>query len=47
MTYKIEFDKQVKSKIKKLDKHERALLFKIMEKIAEDPFRAKNHSDIH
>ena len=41
MTYTIEFDKQVKSKIKKLDKHERALLFKIMKKIAEDPFRAK------
>lgn len=41
MTYKIEFDSRVESKIKKLDKHERALLFKVMEKIAEDPLRGK------
>jgi len=33
MTYKIEFDSRVESKIKKLDKHERALLFKVLEKI--------------
>ncbi len=41
MTYKIEFDSRVESKIKKLDKHERALLFKVMGKIAEDPLRGK------
>jgi|LGVF01.2.fsa_nt_gb mRNA interferase RelE/StbE len=41
MTYKIEFDNRIKSKIKKYDKHERVLLFKVMEKIAEDPLRGK------
>jgi len=41
MTYKIEFDSRIESKIKKLDKHERTLLFKVMEKIVEDPLRGK------
>jgi len=41
MTYKIEFDKRIKSKIKKLEKHERALLFKIITKITEDPLKGK------
>ncbi|NQE46374.1 hypothetical protein C5S31_10170 [ANME-1 cluster archaeon GoMg2] len=41
MTYTIEFDNRIKSKIKKYDKHERVLLFKVMEKIAEDPLRGK------
>ena len=41
MTYKIEFDNRIKSKINKYDKHERVLLFKVVEKIAEDPLRGK------
>ena len=41
MTYTLEFDNRITSKLKKLEKHERALLFKIIAKIAEDPFRGK------
>jgi mRNA interferase RelE/StbE len=41
MTYKLELDKRIKSKLKKLEKLERALLFKLITKITEDPLKGK------
>ncbi len=39
--YKLEFDKRILSKLKKLEKHERVLLFKLIAKILEDPHKGK------
>jgi len=41
MTYTVEFDKRIKSKLKKLEKHDRVLLFKLITKITEDPHKGK------